>query len=461
MKKQVFIFALMITIMMMISSLYAQSAPIDFETGGHGANWTWTVFENATNPPVEIIANPDVSGSNTSATVAKFTALVGGQPWAGCESQHGSDIGTFTFNSTNCTVKIMVHKPVISDVGIKFASASGASTGEIKVANSLINQWEELTFDFSGRIGEINDQIIVFPDFNLAGRTTDNVCYFDNITFSEQIAIDMPEAPAPTPTYAAANVISLFSNAYTNVPIDTWSAGWDQADVQDVQINGNDTKLYTNLVFAGIEFTSNPINASNMTHFCMDIWTPDPTAIPAEFKIKLVDFGADGAWGGGDDTEHELIFNAASNPPLVSESWIRYNIPLTDFVGMTSTGHIAQLVISGTPNTVYVDNVLFRHHTTSVEDHTNATVPARLGNSYPNPFTPFTNISYEISKAAHVSLKIYDVKGRLVETLVEGPQEANNYRQAWNAASAPSGIYFYQLQVNGKLVDTKRMMLVK
>jgi hypothetical protein len=74
---------------------------------------------------------------------------------------------------------------VISDVGIKFAIASGGAQDEIKVANTLVNQWEELTFDFSGYIGlaeAINiDQLIIFPDFN--ARTTDTVVYFDSITF--------------------------------------------------------------------------------------------------------------------------------------------------------------------------------------------------------------------------------------------------------------------------------------
>ncbi|HNT52478.1 MAG TPA: hypothetical protein PKH19_03680, partial [Candidatus Syntrophosphaera sp.] len=194
------IFSLTVFILMMSSVLLAQNAPINFETGGQGANWTWTVFENGTNPPVQILANPHSTGINTSATVAQFTALVAGQPWAGCESQHGADIGTFTFTPNNCTVKIMVYKTVISDVGIKFASSSGASSGEIKVANTLINQWEEITFDFSTRIGETNDQIIIFPDFNLAGRVTDNVILFDNITFSQQTAIPEPDLPAPTPT---------------------------------------------------------------------------------------------------------------------------------------------------------------------------------------------------------------------------------------------------------------------
>ena len=82
----------------------------------------------------------------------------------------------------------------------------------------------------------------------------------------------------------------MFSNSYANVPVDTWSASWDQANVADIQIGGNSTKKYSNLVFSGIEFTSAPINATSMTNFHMDIWTPDATT----FHIKLVDFGADG-----------------------------------------------------------------------------------------------------------------------------------------------------------------------
>ena len=88
----------------------SQNAPIDFETDGYGADWTWTVFENDTNPPLEIVTNPDPSGINTSETVAKFTALQLGQPFAGVESLHGSDIGTFNLTASNALVNIMVYK---------------------------------------------------------------------------------------------------------------------------------------------------------------------------------------------------------------------------------------------------------------------------------------------------------------------------------------------------------------
>jgi uncharacterized protein (DUF2147 family) len=182
---------------------------------------------------------------------------------------------------------------------------------------------------------------------------------------------------APTPTVDAANVISLFSNAYTDVTVDTWSAGWDMADVSDVQLDGDDTKLYENLVFAGIEFTSQTIDASGMTHFHMDVWTPDGFDNGEVFKVKLVDFGADGAWSGGDDVEHELTFGA---PTMMMGGWVSLDMPLSDFTNLTTTSHMAQLIISGDPNTVYVDNVYFYTNLQPVTFSVDMSFQITLGN---------------------------------------------------------------------------------
>lgn len=177
---------------------HAQLFPVDFETDGYGADWTWTVFENVDNPPLEIVANPDQSGINTSATVAKFTALQGGQPFAGCETMHGADVGTFSLSPENAFVAMMVYKSVISDVGFKYATPEGASTGQIKVANTVTDQWERLVFDFTAVIGEPSsngiDQIIVFPDFQ--DRTSDNIIYFDNIIFGDSSLLNTPSFEA-------------------------------------------------------------------------------------------------------------------------------------------------------------------------------------------------------------------------------------------------------------------------
>ncbi|HSG49765.1 MAG TPA: hypothetical protein VLA43_18220, partial [Longimicrobiales bacterium] len=193
-----------------------------------------------------------------------------------------------------------------------------------------------------------------------------NTVYVDNVYFFKgevegpggPPAVE-PAIPAPTPDYDAGDVVSLFSDAYTDVAVDTWSAEWDGADVADVTVAGNAAKKYTNLVFAGIEFTSATVDATGMTHFRMDIWTPDATDGGEVFKIKLVDFGANGVWSGGDDVEHELELTAATTPAIGTGAWYTLAIPLEDFTGLTTRGALAQLIISGDPNTVYVDNVLF------------------------------------------------------------------------------------------------------
>jgi hypothetical protein len=194
----------------------------------------------------------------------------------------------------------------------------------------------------------------------LVGDDPINTVFLDNIYFYTNTTPTAPLNAAPTPTYAAGDAISLFSNAYANVTVDTWSAGWDAADVADAQVAGNDVKKYTNLTFAGIEFTSAPIDASAMTHFRFDYWSPDATTGAASFNVKLVDFGADGAFGGGDDVEQQLNFTAASVPAIATGNWVTFDIPLSQFTGLTTRAHLAQLILVGDDpiNTVFIDNVV-------------------------------------------------------------------------------------------------------
>jgi len=155
---------------------------INFESGGFGASWTWNVFENSSNPPLEFVANPFPSGINTSATVAKFTAQQAGQPYAGTETANSaSGMPVFNLDAAHKIVKIMVYKTTLSDVGIKFADPTGFAFPEIKIPNTVINGWQELTFDFTAQIRDGYKQIIIFPDFTARGST--NVIYFDNIRF--------------------------------------------------------------------------------------------------------------------------------------------------------------------------------------------------------------------------------------------------------------------------------------
>jgi hypothetical protein len=91
-----------------------------------------------------------------------------------------------------------------------------------------------------------------------------------------------------------------------------------------------------------------------------------------------------------------------------------------------------------------------------------ASIPQRfeLLQNYPNPFNPSTTIRYGIPETAHVTLVLYDVLGRYIETLVDRPHNAGEHTEVFDASHLPSGTYFYRLTANDNSI-TKKMILVK
>ena len=157
---------------------------IDFETTGFGATWVWTTDNNFNDPALEFLANPNTSGSNPSATVAKFVSTAAGDPWA---LTYTDNIGSFTFTEANSTVTILIRKSKVSDVGLKFEGPGGIYK-EIKISNTLTNgDWEQMSFDFSSEIGNTFNRFVVIPDFD-DSRFQDHVSYFDQISFGNQTA---------------------------------------------------------------------------------------------------------------------------------------------------------------------------------------------------------------------------------------------------------------------------------
>jgi len=83
-----------------------------------------------------------------------------------------------------------------------------------------------------------------------------------------------------------------------------------------------------------------------------------------------------------------------------------------------------------------------------------------LFNNFPNPFNPITTITYQLPKSGSVTLKIYDMLGKEVITLVNEQQEMGRYTVQFDASSLASGMYVYQLRVND-YTSTKKMLLLK
>jgi hypothetical protein len=83
-----------------------------------------------------------------------------------------------------------------------------------------------------------------------------------------------------------------------------------------------------------------------------------------------------------------------------------------------------------------------------------------LSYNYPNPFNPNTKIIYSVPQISNVSIKIYDVLGTEIETLVNETKAAGTYELTWNAGNLPSGVYFYRLEA-GEVNQIKKMILLR
>ncbi len=323
--------------MLLAMNLFAQSThTIDFEPAGVGADWEWTVGENLDNPPLEFIANPVGGGINTSPTVVKFTARATGNPWALC---YTSGDGEFTFDATNAMISIMVYKTGISNVALKFEGFSAAK--EIQIPNTLTNQWEELFFDFSEVIGSTYNKIVIIPDFTFDPRPGDVIVYFDNVQVPDGVIVG--PLPEPTtvpaiPPHAADDVISVYSEAYTNLAGTDFNPGWGQSTTVTVDYvaAGNNTLKYENLNYQGTQYANQDVSGYEYLH--IDFWTPNSTNL----GFYLISPGL--------ETSYAL--------PVELESWVSVDIPLSHYVPPVNLADVFQFKLDGN-GTVYLDNLYF------------------------------------------------------------------------------------------------------
>ena len=354
--KQVLFFLLMFCVL----GVFAQPAhTVDFEPGGTGADWEWTPAEQA--PDFTIMNNPVSGGINTSATVVEFVAHTTDNNWALCFT---SDDGEFTFDATNALVKIMVYKPHVSNVGVKFEGVSGFH--EINIENTLTNQWEEIEFDFSGQVGNTYNKIVIIPDNipwvnNGFDRTEDVTLYFDNIQVPDGIVTVDPAPitqPLPQPSASQDNVISVFSDVYTDLAT-TWHPAWGQGTeysneiIEGVSPDDHISKLKY-FGYEGITFSSTNVTGMEYVHF--DVWSYDETSL----KFFLL--------AGGPEPMVQRN--------LTTESWNSFDVPLEEFVGGDLSNITGIKLESGTwtwpvgTSLIFMDNIYFWRNELTADDAT-------------------------------------------------------------------------------------------
>ncbi|MEO1436878.1 MAG: hypothetical protein AAFV80_15170, partial [Bacteroidota bacterium] len=168
-------------------------------------------------------------------------------------------------------------------------------------------------------------------------------------------------APAPTPTQDPSEVVSMFSDAYTNVPADHYNGFWQfSSTLGGATTIGTDNVLsYTELNFVGIEFLNNvsTIDASNMTHFRVDLF-PRESVDPTDFiRVEINDVGPDNTFGTGDDSGGSITIPGSE---LANGEWYSVDIPIAG-LGLVNKGNIAQVIFvsDATIGSIFADNLYF------------------------------------------------------------------------------------------------------
>jgi hypothetical protein len=165
-----------------------------------------------------------------------------------------------------------------------------------------------------------------------------------------------------------------------------------------------------------------------------DLFNPDPRPMPGSELLASADF-ANPVLAGFEVTTYRGAFAGTADVhqnALWTREWCNFNPQDTDYDG-------------GAP---------------PVGVKTNSLKAAELGQNYPNPFNPQTSIDYVVRTASNVTLEVFNARGELVKTLVDGTVEPGAYTVGFNATGLSSGIYFYRLSGVG-FSETRKMVLVK
>ena len=178
-----------------------------------------------------------------------------------------------------------------------------------------------------------------------------------------------------------------------------------------------------------------------------------------------------GAYGSNSDAGSAYIYYGGSNMDSTADIDLYGEAAMNNFFGssVSIAGDVNKdgyddIIVGAYGYNNYTGKVYLFSDSTSITsvDKNLPSLPStiRLEQNYPNPFNPTTNIGFRISDFGFVSLKVYDILGNEVATLVNEEKSAGDYKVKFDASSLSSGIYFYKLNA-GSYTEVKKMQLLK
>jgi hypothetical protein len=139
---------------------------------------------------------------------------------------------------------------------------------------------------------------------------------------------------------------------------------------------------------------------------------------------------------------------------------VEYRIPDSKIEGKDTIRVKFQAPSNGYAGSIFYIRLLRPESTTNIKENMNQLHFFKLYQNYPNPFNPSTRISYQLPASAFMIVKVFDVLGKEIKTLVNEHQNAGNHSVVFNASELPSGVYFYRLQA-GNYSAIRKILLLK
>jgi hypothetical protein len=394
-----------------------------------------------------ISMNFDGTGNGTFAIIYSSLGESGSAPFTYSVDSDGTFSLDIEFHGEGSTLHGIVSPDGVSftmwpfSVGIRKSSGmSNASlNGEYVTAGYFTNDedvsgGEHISMNYAGNgSGTIE---IIHSSFDDSGSYPCTYSVSDDGTFLMTVAVDLQE------DIVLQGIVSSDGESFTMVSIDSSEFG----------------------IWAGLKKSSGHTDASLSGEY---ITIQYMTEEHSSTEYLAIDFAGDGnaafeivyssGSGGGDTGSFTYSVNddgtfsitvvgngGGTMPGMLSSDGKR--------VAMAGPGSPGCAIMAGLAKWDVVSGI--------IENSIGLPAYYALHQNYPNPFNPSTTIEFALPHAGFVTLKVYNVLGGQVATLIAGDHEAGTFKATWNASGMPSGVYFYRL-IAGEYVQTKKAVLKK
>ncbi len=295
---------------------------------------------------------------------------------------------------------------------------------------------DSVTYNFTLPLGAPN---------NYAVPVTIKIKQNDTTLYSKSIYINMGTG---TVTFADS-AEQTFANWTTN---GTWAQTTTQSHTPTKSFTDSPTGNYGNNANNSMTLTT-PINIAAYPVVFLNFWHRYATEAGFDFcKVEV-------------SSNNGTTWQTVTSYSGTLSVWTQVSLDITSFAGGSANLKVRFTLTSDGGTTAdgwYVDDIKLTNYgtVTGVNQISELATTYSLKQNYPNPFNPSTKINYAIAKSGFVSLKVFDITGKMVADLVNNNQTTGVYEVNFNASVLASGVYYYRIE-SQDFVETKKMLLIK